>query len=49
MFSLNFLGPGFNSISPWQSRKQDIYINVSKKNILYFQNNDNKEALFQTQ
>ena len=27
----NFLGPGFNSISPWQYRKQKIYKNVNKK------------------
>ena len=27
----NFLGPRFDSISPWQSRKQEIYKNVNKK------------------
>ena len=30
-FSFNFLGPRFDSISPWQSRKQEIYENVNKK------------------
>ena len=29
--SFNFLGPGFNSISPGQSWKQEKYKNVNKK------------------
>ena len=48
VFSFNFFGPGFNSISPWQCRKQKIYKKVNKK-YMHFQNNDNKEALFQIQ
>ena len=31
VFSFNFLGPGFDSVSPWPSRKQEIYKNANKK------------------
>ena len=47
-FLLLFFGPGFNSISPWQCRKQKIYKKVNKK-YMHFQNNNNKEALLQIQ
>ena len=42
----NFLGPELDLVSPWQSRKEEIYQNASKK-YMRFQNNDNKEVLFQ--
>ena len=48
MFSFNSLRPGFDSVSPWQSRKQEIYKNVNKK-YMHFQNNDNKETLLRLQ
>ena len=31
VFPFDFLGPGFNSISPWRRRRTKIYKRVNKK------------------
>ena len=46
VFSFNFRGPGFNSVSQYREQKNgEILINI----YMHSQNNDNKEAPFPTQ